>query len=222
MKKLSIVHPYYKGAEALPHHYDFWGSYTDEQKEQIRIIIIDDCSPQPLHKIIRTVPGLDLQVYRIKEDLKWNQHGARNLGAMIADTPQLLMLDWDCGFRSGNLMRVMSVDIKRGQFIRFAGTRTSKPRYNQFLCWRDDYILFNGYDEDYTGTYGGDGSLMKQFEKNRIEIVMPAVMQSTPGRTPDMDREADRVLYEEVHQKKCDENRKRDRQMLRFQWERVL
>lgn len=222
MKELTIIHPVYKGGEGLPTQMGFWSEYTADQKARIKLILVDDCSPIPLQKILRPVPGLETELYRISDDLRWNQHGARNLGALVADTPKLLMIDWDCGFRTSDLKKVMDNGLKPGQFMRFAATRTSKPRYNQFMCWRSDYIRFNGYDEDFTGTYGGDGSLIKQFEKNLVEIVMPAVMQGTPGRTPDMDREADRVLYNEVLQKKKDEGRMRDRRMLRFEWERVL
>jgi hypothetical protein len=51
---------------------------------------------------------------------------------------------------------------------------------------------------------------------------MPAVMKGTAGRTPDMDRPADRILYEEAMRKKKEEGIKREYQILKFPWRRVM
>jgi hypothetical protein len=83
----TLVVPYYRNPEMLRAQAALWRAYPPG----VRIIVVDDGSPEPAAPILAEVmgeaPGDVLQCYRIAVDIPWNRGGARNLGtpSMAAD-----------------------------------------------------------------------------------------------------------------------------------------
>ena len=92
MKKLSLVTHYYNTHDKAQHLLDHLASFLDLDTSQWEIVVVDDCSQteQALNK-----HGLNVRHMRVIDDIPWNQAGARNLGALIAEGTWGLFFDID-------------------------------------------------------------------------------------------------------------------------------
>src|SRR4051812_27854987 len=96
MNRLSFVMPYYDNPVMLAHQYSVWASYPERLKKRIEIVIVDDGSQsEPASNVLRIDNLPSLSIYRVLIDKPWNQHGARNLGAKLAEGPWLFLTDMD-------------------------------------------------------------------------------------------------------------------------------
>lgn len=126
------------------------------QKERIQgiveqgldTVIIDDCSPEPLG------PIEGVRVYRILDDIKWNQPGARNLGFHVSEG-WIINADIDHLVIRSMISELMKVNLKRGN-IYFLGREDDDFIHNFFLIHKDDFDMMGGWDEDFCGNYGFD------------------------------------------------------------------
>lgn len=174
MKSLSIVYPFYRNCGMLAIHYDTWMRYSDELKSLIEIIVVDDGSPKErAHEVPRPEGLPRLRIFRILVDRPWHQHGARNLGAHVAENHWLLMTDMDHLISQDNLDRLIRYNNHKVIYtfnrvdapdltptLREDGTQRLHP--NSFAMTRDLFWEIGGYDEDFCGLYGTD-----QFFRNR-------------------------------------------------------
>jgi len=170
MPSLSLILPYYKNPGMLAHQYATWAAYPADVKAALTIIVVDDGSPVSAASVPRPVGLPTVALYRVLVDLPWHQHGARNLGAHVADTPWLLLTDMDHVVPADTLTAVLALlptaDLKTVHtFARVDApdlrpTRNErgelKPHVNTFLLTKAHYWAVGGYDEDCVG-YGTDG-----------------------------------------------------------------
>jgi hypothetical protein len=121
--------------------------------DQIQFIIVDDGSP-----IKYEIPDFDLNLtwIKINDDIKWNQGGARNLGATYAKSDKIFMtdLDWEINeeaFRfminKGNLGRTIYKVREDGR---------KKGHSNMWFISRARFLQFFGYNEEFSGGHGGE------------------------------------------------------------------
>src|SRR5882757_3893120 len=119
--RLSVVIPYYRNPRMLERHYLTWAlEWPAELKEQIEVVIVDDGSPEPAADVARLYYGdlPPLSIYRVVEDRPWHQHGARNLGAHVAQAPWLLLTDMDHVIPADTLAEVLRlIDAESGDRI---------------------------------------------------------------------------------------------------------
>lgn len=101
---ISVIVPYYRNVEMLKVHLDIWASYSEEVCRQMRLIVVDDGSPEPASRVFGdwfTERGMGytqpfkVELYRIHPDIPWNRGGARNLGAWVTPDEWLLHMDID-------------------------------------------------------------------------------------------------------------------------------
>jgi hypothetical protein len=132
--------------------------YPRQILDRIHFVIVDDGSP-----VQYEVPSFNLNLtwLKIDQDIRWNQSGARNLGAVYAKSDSILLTDVDhvfgadalqallargsCGKR---LYRIHRRDPHSGEFV------CSHP--NIFLMSRARFFEFGGYDEEFAGSYGAE------------------------------------------------------------------
>lgn len=174
MNHVTLVMPFYMNRRMLEYQYNVWRTYSEEVKSNMDIVIVDDGSPEQENAtdlpIYSGVP--DISFYRIQVDIPWNQHGARNLGAHVAQGPWLLMTDMDHVVPEATLRSIMRKNPNGdggrkvytfGRIEAISGERTLdrqgnlKPHVNSFAITREAYWIVGGYDEDYCGGYGTDG-----------------------------------------------------------------
>ena len=154
-------------------HIDSWNNFPEDLLQQISFTIIDDCSKVNIKDLPKdcNLNNLDLSLFRIKEDIKWNTSGVRNLGALHSESKYLLILDMDTA--NSDICRKL-IDISKNNinksiyfdFNRIVVGDDKHPKNNVnhpavCLIRRQDYWLVNGCDEELSGNYGYTSNLFK-------------------------------------------------------------
>lgn len=166
MNRITLLYPYYENPQMLAHQVSVWSGYHDAIKEHLEIILVDDASPEnPALPIIRNLDAHH-RLYRIKQDIRWNHPGARNLGFREAVPGWVLATDMDHVVPAPEMQKLIERRWDPSCFYRPARLKMPQlepvsPHQNSFLIQRDTFLEVGGYDEDYCGYYGGeDGALM--------------------------------------------------------------
>ena len=171
MEKITIIYTYYGQKERIR-------GILKEKHPDARVIIVDDCSPRPLGKL----DGID--VYRVMEDIAWNQPGSKNLGFQQAKG-WIVCADIDHLVTKQNVEDILKLKKKRGT-VYYLG-REDNNSWNVFLIHKKDFELIGGYDEDFSGNYGYDDidflwrcqRNLKVVEKREIKVKVYAKESST-------------------------------------------
>lgn len=236
---ISLIMPFYENAGMLKVHLNTWRKYRPEVLAAMTFIIIDDCSPVPALPIIakHAEPHVRrrIRVYRISDNIPWNQHGARNLGAHVCETEHFLMTDMD---------HLLLADEAKTTVITRWNSRTVRPKRlkaglipesdkrhcNTFLTSKQVFLRSGGYDEDYCGSYGGDGPFLRALGNIApIEDINDFFMVRFPrdvipdASTVSLERDKEyRDKYMERMSMKRNNGCMAATNPLRFQWERQL
>ena len=152
--------------------------------EDVEILIMDDGSDPPLMTSVKFVPKDYIRFYETGDDRAWSQPCARNTGAMIADSPRLLMTDidhvlsreaiefckesdadkvvfprfWAVLDGNGNLRQETDILFDYGLSEELYEQRglAAGHHANTFMINKDVFMALEGYDEKFCGKYGGD------------------------------------------------------------------
>ncbi len=121
--------------------------------DQIQFVIVDDGSP-----VTYDIPAFDLNLtwLKIREDIPWNQGGARNLGAVYAKSDKLFLtdLDWQVNEEA---LRFMVTKPRLGRTIyKIREDGRKKGHSNMWFISRARFLRFFGYDERFSGGHGGE------------------------------------------------------------------
>jgi len=114
----------------------------------IKVIIVDDGSPEPALDVINKFPTLvsktgenrdginttqqgdtnnsPLSLYRINVDIPWNREQARNLGAYVADTQWIIQVDIDHVLPVACAKRLLELSLNPKNWYRFPRYRLGK------------------------------------------------------------------------------------------------
>ena len=173
---ITLVVPYYRNPLMLARQAAAWADYPPA----LRVVVVDDGSPEPA---VEALPARSrAAVYRIDVDIPWNRNGARNLGAHIAETDWLLMVDIDHVLSPGDAARLVGLGLDPFHWYRFRRFRVGradatrrkdalpddapwgeiKPHVDSYLAHRALYWSVGGYDEDYSGSLGGSAPFLKK------------------------------------------------------------
>jgi hypothetical protein len=241
IRKLTWIIPYYCNAPMLRLHMENLASYPAEFLANLRVIYVDDGSPEPERpdRILRGAPSNvkpSLVLYRIKVDIPWNWHGARNLGVKVADSFWLLLTDMDRIFMARDAQRLMTRKLDRAKYYKPTGVdvvgqgqfKLGKLPINQLVCSREQYWHVGGYDEDYAGAYSGDKQFLDALGKFYPREVMEDVRlfrytnAILPGsETVGLSRQEGLVEFRKRHARKVQEGRTTPINPIRFPWMRV-
>ena len=166
MNYITLVYPYYRNPEMLKRQVQHWNEVAAVLGNFVRVNLIDDASPEPAEPIFRDCV-LKKGLWRINENIPWNQHGARNLGAKVSgkDCEWLFMTDMDIVVPIDTLSALVNSPLDKGKHYTFercfVDGRPPKYHCNTFLVTRGNYWKAGGYDEDFCGAYGGDGIFLR-------------------------------------------------------------
>jgi len=154
---------------------------------KVEFIFLDDGSDPPLELPYDSIPdllGSQIQLYRTRDTRPWTQPCARNLGALLADSPRLLMTDIDHILSKEAIEFCRNSDEDKVMFPRSWGVLDnhgkihqksnvlfdhglSKELYNKrklnagmhhntFMMKTKIFMNLGGYDTKFCGKYGGD------------------------------------------------------------------
>lgn len=233
-----MIYPYYNNPKMLERQVENWNRYAGELRENVRLILVDDGSMEhPAEPIFRECK-IPKKLYRVKKDIPWNQHGARNLGAKMACKPAedmwLFMSDMDILLTAEVAFELFSKDLSPARYHTFERAflpdlSRRKTHCNTFMVKHSIYWAVNGYDEDYCGTYGGDGPFLRQLhnlapEQHHDDILLYGVERDVvPDANTDLPRKEGK--FGDEYRKRFDTKRRtgdeRSKTPIRFEWEEI-
>lgn len=245
MPDLTLVMPFYRNSTMLERQFAGWADWAEKQKKRVKIILVDDGSPEPAAAIERPDGLPALEIYRVTEDRPWHQHAARNLGAHVAEDGWLLLTDMDhvltdeaarCLFKAMDQGRLDPNAIYMLDRIEadtglptLNESGSPKPHPNSFVLTRDLYWRIGGYDEDYCGIYGTDGLFKERaFHIGRRGHLKIPLVRYWRDLVPDASTDAPRKegrepgAKERVAREKAERGQAATVKTLQFPWERVL
>lgn len=243
MRELSIVIPFYRNLPMLALHLENLSSVEIPVMRQLTIFLIDDCSPADERPDVMLRNANDevrsrIRLLRVLDDIPWNQHGARNLGAKLCKTHWLLVTDIDRIVPAHDLRILVTRKLDDSKHYKPLQYRmrpllplaelSARAPYDQFLCTRRAYWKAGGYDEDYCGSYGGDGPFLKELEKRAPLERLADVRMFRYNRhvldganTATLDRDAGAKLYRSRYRDKHSRGDITPRNPIRFRWNEV-
>jgi len=175
--RLSIISHFYNHVDEVLHQLDRWRQIDPALLAQLEFIVVDDHSDQ----IIPLPAGnLKLRVFRVETDIDWNQAGARNLGALMAQGEWGLFFDIDQALTPEALPVILHnldrLDTATMYSLRARGLYNDVDQVeaafhvNSFLVHLPTFRKLGMYDEDFVGHYGYE------------DIYLPLVWQANGGK----------------------------------------
>ena len=171
-KRLTFVYAYYDNKGMLIRQLQEWEQYPKEIKDQLSVIVTDDCSSkQPITELIPEFEksSIDLTVYRITKKVPWNWLACRNIGAHYTKTKWLLMTDMDHMIDKQDAPKLFNVlNVLDPSFV-YLFTRVDAPKRTHYKPHDDSYLMthkrfwkIGGYDEEFSGNYGTSGAYRRR------------------------------------------------------------
>ncbi len=181
--KLSVIIPAYSTVEFVMAHV---AACLASSRKPDEIIVVDDHSPHTglvdaLRRQRAQANGAALLYARVGRSIDWNQPGARNLGVWIS-TGDLLSFE-DVDHLPDPLYYEAALAILTApnpvafraarDIVDKAGTlHQLKPPMGVFVCKRWAFCAAGGWDEDFSGHYGHDDSIMHERLARQGEIII--------------------------------------------------
>ncbi len=241
MPEFTLIVPFYRNSKMLFEQMRHWYQYPDG----VRIIVVDDGSPEDARSILRAAPESLLQrieLYRITIDIPWNRGGARNLGAKVAQTDWIVHVDIDHVMPVESAERLLAFNANPKHWYRFERYRKGRadetrkkdalpefvefgkihPHIDSYLCTRAMFWKARGYDEDYSGCLGGGSPFLAQLarvgEVQMAPVCLHVYTRSVVADASDEHLSRDRAEYAKRKRKKELTGRVKAENPLRFPW----
>lgn len=179
MRDITIIMAYYENHTMLQRHLHHWRNYDRKIQKHMRAIIVDDGSPVAPARADSEAPCA-LEIYRIVEDIRWNQDACRNIGVHEAKTEWILMTDMDHLIPEETMDFIMYESLDPKMVYKFSRVSEPemepyKPHPNSWLMTRDMFAAIGGYDERLAGWYGTDGDFL-----DRVAVNAPILQLKQP------------------------------------------
>jgi len=240
----TLVVPYYRQPAMLARQIQEWEQYP----EGVRVVIVDDASPEPAEPVIRehATPGLlsRLALYRIGVDVPWNRGEARNLGALVAVSEWILHVDIDHVLPVESARSLLSLDADPAKWYRFRRFRVGKaddtrnkdalprdvefgevkPHGDSYLVTKSLYWQAGGYNLAFSGCLGGGSPFLQELAKEGPVEVLPIPLHvHTRTSVPDSsDWSLSRDTREYARRKAAMKGNYRGTEIVRSPWTRIL
>jgi glycosyltransferase involved in cell wall biosynthesis len=157
---VNLIFAYYDNGKMLERQVEEWQKYSNLVKSMLSVYIVDDGSENdPALPHLKPV-GFPIHLYRVKQNLVWNQTGARNLAMHNASDDWCLMMDMDCLLTAQEADKVVAMHkVSRRFYMPRAANYHGILEHqhpNVMLLERSIFWESGGYDEDFQGWYGSD------------------------------------------------------------------
>lgn len=159
---LTLVMAVYGQPEMLAEQVRVISGYRKEVREKLKVIVVDDHGTPPAEIPDEARELCEWHLFRIEDDIPWNQMGARNLGMHHAEGV-CVMLDPDMVIspeKIDDFLRTAS-RLSPGDVVHFGlkevgrkGSKINMTSPNTWMIHAQDFWKINGYDEDYAGHKG--------------------------------------------------------------------
>jgi glycosyltransferase involved in cell wall biosynthesis len=227
MQNLSVISHFYNGHEWVDKQIAHWEKLKPEAKSLVEFILVDDHSDQEY-----TLPktSLNIRLFRVIDDIPWNQAGARNLAVFHASGVAGLFIDIDQFIYTEFLERLIAAapNLERDtinffrikELVNIQNNQPMAHHPNSFVVNLPDFKRIGMYDEDFVGHYGfEDVFLMKVWESQggRMKLINEIVSENLPFGTSSLNRDIRRnqqMIHEKVFQLGC----RNSHSIMRFHW----
>lgn len=153
-----------------PHFLVWWYNFAKEAVEKyglhVTLQICDDGSQQrPAEKFFKEFkPTTYMKLFRVKEDIGFNSHGARNLLMKQTETEWNLLSDIDRQYPIETLTKLYyrseRNSLKPGHFYKMVHEKRKHSNkdvsLNDYVICKSDFWLSGGYDEEFVNIHWGD------------------------------------------------------------------
>jgi predicted glycosyltransferase involved in capsule biosynthesis len=154
---ITLLYTYYNHPkELIDIHLKEWELINKHFPNKVKYIIIDDCSTIPL-----LINFENLTIYRILDNIKWNQGGARNLGFLLSTTNWIFCSDIDHVLPFDSFSKLYVLPKIKNNYYKIARiintdiiVDNTEKTGGGYLLSRDLFFKIGGYDEDFSGNYG--------------------------------------------------------------------
>jgi len=171
---ITIIQTYYNERFYLETQIERWNHYNTP----VNIILIDDGSQiEPAENVLKEHTlndNINFSLYKVTEDIGFNSHGCRNLGARLAQSNWLLFLDIDYTLQPSDLKRLQTESLDLNSWYelnaKFKGGGNTYTALNQFMIPRKLFLDSGGYDESFVPFHYGDRELLSHLEKKYQKI----------------------------------------------------
>lgn len=235
MKNLTIAIPYYEAPKMLEEQLR---SFIQYPEGRVKLIVVDDGSPtKPAEPVLRNISAsLDVELYRIKQDIPWNISGAMNLAFKHAPDGWVYSFAVDHVVPPEAMENLLGLELSPEHFYRMRrvekGNGERCERFgNLFLLTKKLFWRVGGYDEDFAGYYGGTGPMFRRaMEKITTEIVLPDNVWNLRYENEDISdacvttlqrKKQDQVRNNRTLNMKQKRENYNPRNYIRFDWEKV-
>lgn len=247
LREATLILPFYLNVGMLAEQMRVLNDHPPE----LRVIVVDDGSPEPAEPIIRANASAALlerlQLYRIGVDIAWNRGGARNLGATVAQTEWIVQVDIDHVMPVESARAMLAAKVNPARWYRFPRFRRGradetrrkdslpddvefgpvKPHCDSYLCTREMFAKAGFYNEDFSGCLGGGTPFLGEMTKAAGEPLLLPIDAALHVYTRDViadasDHTLSRDTSEFARRKKAMRGNFRGHNPIRFPWERVL
>lgn len=151
--------------ESLVQHYSEMPLYI---RRNFELIIVDDHSPAPIEAPLTSL--LNIRIFRIDDNIEWNQPGARNLGVTHARCDNILLHDIGQSAPEKTLAKLIGIKDAGRYIYKFPrlndrdNTRMIEHP-NTFFMSRGRFLRYFGYDEEFAGHYGREDSTFIRLQR---------------------------------------------------------
>lgn len=177
--KITFCYQYYEDVDALARLIILIKNLSPEVKNFVKFQIVDDHSKKhPIIEFKDELLELGVRVFRIEQDITWNQTGARNLNAYICDTEFALFSDIDHIFKEAEIIKIKQLlennQLDAEHYYIFSrvdqNAKTLGSPCNIYIINVDRFLEFGGGDEDFVGQYGYEDVFFRKFlEANGVK-----------------------------------------------------
>jgi hypothetical protein len=228
---LSIISHFYNAHECVDQQIAHWQQINPQLRNLFEFILVDDFSDNDY----KLPPNdLNIRLFRVTDDIPWNQGGARNLATIHATGAIAMFIDIDQHIKIEFLERLCASfeNIQRNTIhffksnpplINIQNGQELSHHPNSFFVNLKDFKTHVHYDEDFVGHYGfEDIFVMRAWEKagNKLTLVNEDVSRNLPYGTSNLDRDVKRnqdLIHKKVFQEDC----AMSPSILRFRWKEV-
>jgi hypothetical protein len=164
MEELSVVYIFYEHTrEELKKHLNLWSSYSQSIREKTKFILVDDGSTTNEAFYWGFNFDINLEIYKITQDIHWNGPGARNLGCFMAKAEWVYFSDFDYVLPEKSVEWMLNTPLSPDViYMPTVVTNRGKPKGKHLGCFlinRDLYWAVGGFEEDFAGSYGYDDAV---------------------------------------------------------------
>lgn len=230
---ITLIVPYYEQPKMLNERLKHWGQVNAKHAEW-RVCLIDDGSTgTPAREVVAqrgaNIPGLTL--LEIKDDIPWNDGGAKNLGMQQCETEWAITTDLDHVLPLDSWGILLSVILHPQRHYSISRFDTYGyplvPHAATFIVTRECFWEAGGFDEDFSGIRGGDtefrGLLERTCPSKYLSDVWCVCWEDFEDATvSERSIEDDREKRMTINRQKAENNNAYPVHPIRFEWGQVI